>query len=641
MKFTFTFAIIFAFITNANSQPFCKVYSESQKSAFRQAQLLVTGADYDVKYHRCEWQVDPANPGITGKVTTYFQSISGLSSVEFDFSDSMTVDSITGQNANLAFTHANNIIHITLNNALTVGAVDSVAIYYHGIPSSSGFGSFTYDKHGSDSIPIASTLSEPYGASDWWPCKQTTYDKVDSADILITCPSNNLAGSNGKLMSITPAGNNHIIHWQVRYPMVTYLFGISVTEYAHYSHYLHLQGGDSLEILNYVYRDDSAAAAASSPDIVRIISNYDSLFIEYPFKNEKYGHAQWNWGGGEEHQTMSFMSDLNFSLMAHECGHQWFGDYITCGSYEDIWLNEGFATYLEALSEEFLIGSANWENWKSVVRADITLYPDGSVLCTDTTDLSRLFDFRLTYEKGAFVNHMLRWELGDSTYFAALRNYLNDPALKYGFARTPDLKHHLETTSGTNLTTFFDQWYYHEGYPTYDVQWNFNSGIATVQINQLQSHPSVSFFKMHVPIKFIGVSGDTTVVFDHNFSGEMFTTPLSFTPTSVQFDPEQWILSGNNTVTFNSSIGIQKIDGSEFAIYPNPVNDRLFIQSNNYKGKSSVELINNVGQKVFEAVITIENNSFNEINVSTLPVGIYTVVINSETGRTAGRVCKY
>ena len=120
MKFKFTLAIILIFITNAYSQPFCKVYTENQKNAFRQAQLLVTGADYDVKYHRCEWQVDPANPGLVGKVTTYFQSISGLSSVEFDFSDSMTVDSITGQNANLSFTHTNNIIHITASNKTRV-----------------------------------------------------------------------------------------------------------------------------------------------------------------------------------------------------------------------------------------------------------------------------------------------------------------------------------------------------------------------------------------------------------------------------------------------------------------------------------------------------------------------------------------
>jgi aminopeptidase N len=640
MKITSTWTILLFLSIQSFAQQFnCRTYDANQVTAFRQNQLLNTGADYDVIYHRCEWQVDPAVQGLTGKVTTYFSAITIVNTVEFDLMDTLTVDSVTEQNATVSFTHTNNILSINLNNTLSTGQVDSVSIYYHGIPPNTGFGSFFYSSH--NGIPLLGTLSEPYGARDWWPCKQTTYDKVDSADILITCPSNNLAASNGKLISAISAGGNSTFHWQTRYPMTTYLFALCVSEYAQYHDTLMLQGGDTLDILNYVYRSDSAVSVTQSPAILDIISLYDSLFIEYPFKKEKYGHCQWTWGGGEEHQTMSFVSDLNFQLIAHECAHQWFGDYITCGSYEDIWLNEGFATYLEALCEQFIQGSVPWENWKMVVRSDITALPDGSVLCTDTTDLNRLFDYRLTYEKGAFVNHMLRWELGDSAYFTGLQQYLHDSTLAYGFAKTPDLKAHLENASGLNLTTFFDQWYYNQGFPTYDVQWNYQSGVASVQINQTQSDPSVNFFKMHVPIKFQGATSDTIVVFDHNFSGEIFTFPLSFNPTLVVFDPEIWILSNNNTVTFNTSIDVQSLlSNDEFIVYPNPASEKIFIRNKNIAGKTTVELFNNIGQNVFEKELVFEINSANEIDISALPSGIYSMTISNGHSRFTSRVNK-
>src|SRR5262249_23701080 len=148
------------------------------------------------------------------------------------------------------------------------------------------------------------------------------------------------------------------------------------------------------------------SAATNLPLVMNFLSMYDTLLIQYPFANEKYGHCQFNWGGGMEHQTMTFMDSYDFLLIGHELAHQWFGDRVTCGNWEDIWLNEGFATYFEALCENEFLGASAWTSWKQNTRNNITSAADGSVKCSDTTDFNRIFDDRLSYNKGAFLLHM-------------------------------------------------------------------------------------------------------------------------------------------------------------------------------------------------------------------------------------------
>jgi len=293
----------------------------------------------------------------------------------------------------------------------------------------------------------------------------------------------------------------------------------------------------------------------------------------YPFSNEKYGHAQFGWGGGMEHQTMSFMGAFNFGLVAHECAHQWFGDHITCGSWEDIWLNEGFATYFEGLTVQRYFPN-NWMNWKQGKINNITSAPDGSVRCDDTTSVARIFSGRLTYNKGAYLLNMLRWKLGDSAFFAALKNYLNDPALAGGYAKTPQLKAHLETASGQNLTNFFNQWYYGQGHPSYEIVFNQNDTKVIATINQTQSHSSVSFFEMPVPIRFIGVTQDTTIVFNHLYSGQTFTTTVNFPIISIKIDPDLQLISANNKW---KNVSTTNNLNDAISVYPNPVSNQVNI----------------------------------------------------------------
>ena len=223
----------------------------------------------------------------------------------------------------------------------------------------------------------------------------------------------------------------------------------------------------------------------------------------YPYSKEKYGHAEFGWGGGMEHTTMTFMGGWNRGLIAHELAHQWFGNKVTCGSWEDIWLNEGFATYLAALVIENFDGETSFKAWRSSSINYITSQSSGSTFVTDTTSVNRIFDGRLSYNKGAMILHMLRYKLGDDPFFQGIKNYLADPKIAYGYARTIDLQRHLEAVSSIDLTEFLNDWFLGEGYPTYQVTWYQNPTNKEVQftVNQNQSHSSVSFFEMPLACK--------------------------------------------------------------------------------------------------------------------------------------------
>lgn len=596
-----------------------------------QTMLSSVPDNYDLKYHRFEWVVDPNAYYIQGAITSYFvPTTPGFGEIDFDCSHVLTVDSVVYHGSPVTFNlTAGDALQITLPGVIPVSTLDSISVFYQGAPVSTGFGSFNQSTHAG--TPVIWTLSEPFGAMDWWPCKQSLNDKIDSIDVIVTTPAAYRVASNGLLISEVPNGLNKTYHWQSHYPIAAYLVAIGVTNYAVYHNYLHLSPTDSLDILNYVYPENLSTAQAQTPDILNVIALYDSLFILYPFSNEKYGHCQFSWGGGQEHQTMSYVINFSHSLIAHECAHQWFGDKVTCGSWEDIWLNEGFATYMEGLTEEFLFPST-WYNWKLGRKNSITSVPNGSVLCTDTNDINRIFSGRLSYDKGGYVLHMLRWVMGDSAFFQSLRNYLNDPALAYGYAKTPDLKNHLEATSGLNLTTFLQQWYYHQGYPTYQVRWFYNGTNLTVKINQTQSDPSVTFFEMPVPVRFQAAGHDTTLVFDHIFSGQVFNVSLNFNPTTVTFDPDLWILSKNNTVVLDPLLSVNEpVSATAFDVYPNPATDELIVElKNNSAPGYEVDVMDMPGHIVIHQLNSLSPKT--KIDLKHIAPGMYFIRVKTENG---------
>ena len=222
---------------------------------------------------------------------------------------------------------------------------------------------------------------------------------------------------------------------------------------------------------------------------------------------------------------------LDRNLIAHELAHQWFGDKITCGSWKDIWLNEGFATYLSGLTIEDLDGNSAFTTWKQQRINSITSLTNGAVYLSDadTTSVSRIFDGRLSYNKGAMVLHMLRKKLGDTDFFQGVKNYLSDVNHAFAYAKTEDFIAIMETTSGLDLTEFFSDWLYNQGYPSYTIQWHQSGNQLFTTISQAQSDPSVSFFEVPIPIKVNGTLGESLYLTLNNVTnGQMFTNTVNF-----------------------------------------------------------------------------------------------------------------
>jgi len=594
------------------------------------------GANYNITYHHLQFEVDPAIYFIKGSVTTYFKTkAEQVNQIDFDLSTALTVDSVVYHRQKINFDHTNDVLTIHLPTSLNLNSLDSLSVHYQGIPATSdGFGAFAASTH--SGVPVMWTLSEPYGAKDWWPCKQGQNDKTDSMDVVIVHPAGYKAASNGVLVSeIVKNGKMHT-HWRHRHPVEAYLVAFAVTNYAVYSDYVPFGVNDSIEILNYVYPENLVMAQTQTPATIPIMQLFNRLFINYPFANEKYGHAQFGWGGGMEHQTMSFMANFGINLIAHELSHQWFGDYITCSSWKNIWLNEGFATYCVSLSIENQVINKDWNTYKRNEIGYITSQPGGSLYVDDTTSVYRIFDSRLSYSKGGMVLHMLRWVVGDSAFFKGIRAYLQDKKLANAFASTENFQQHMEVESGMNLDKFFTDWVYGQGYPEYTITWgqdDKNYGI--VKIEQKQSHASVDFFNIKIPILFAGEGKDTLMVFDPTFSGQEFPWELDFKVSSIYFDPDVWLVCSPTTI---QQLKLAS-DKETLIISPNPVNDILTVRTYDNTVYESVIFYNLSGQKVKEYGKTESAKSFN-FDLTDMKVGSYFMVLNEKKSKTVKKIMK-
>lgn len=594
--------------------------------------------NYDLRYHRFEWYIDPAVHYIWGTVTTYFVPTEpNVQTLFMQLSDSLKVEEIRYRGRALAHEHSpGDWLALYFPEPLAEGQLDSVSIRYQGAPPDAGR-SFEQDEH--LGTPIIWTLSQPYGAKDWWPCKQTLNDKADSIDIALSVPTGYTGVGNGVKVGERTRGDTATFFFQHRYPIPAYHVAIAATNYEVVTHYF-VRGQDSMPVVNYIYPEDSTFYRTETRRAVEFMQIFDTLLTPYPFFDELYGHAQFDWPGGMEHQTMSFMYNFDYALVGHELAHAWAGNLVTCGSWQDIWINEGLTDYLTGMTYQYLFDGKYWPLFKERHLAVVLREPDGSVYvpAEDTLDVSRTFNGRLTYRKGALVLNTLRWTLGDEAFIRGLRGYFSDPELRFGYARTSDLQRHFEQAADTNLTEYFADWVYGEGYPIYTVEAEQTRDSLLVRITQRSSHPSVDFFDVDVPLALYFAEGDSQVVrLPQRQSVQRFALPVSRPIDSLRFDPELWLVAKLDTLQFWR----QSVAPDGLAVYPQPVSDELYVR---WKPEvvevGALSLFDLRGTRLFHAQKNTNWQPNFRIPMASYPAGMYLLRLETPEGTIALKVVK-
>jgi aminopeptidase N len=494
--------------------------------------------------------LDPNQRYIAGEVTYVLSLTSFRQELVVDLDEALFVDSAWTPSGTLFFRQ--DAVQLRLQGGPEGWAADSTyrfTIRFAGVPplNPNGFGSFMTAKHGPDSIPVLWTLSQPYGCRDWWPAFQSLGIRADTTALTVNIPLGYRVGGPGLLQRIDTLGNRVVYHWQHNYSMPPYLLGLAVSEYEQLEQWLPMVGGnDSVYVLDYVYREDTAYAFPRLRVLLPpMLQLFTDLFGPYPYKSEKYGHMQISiFSGGMEHSTMSSMGSWDYSLMAHELAHQWFGNKVTCASWSDIWVNEGFATWMTGLTLERLLDNGFWwPGWKVLTRQSALRQSSGSIFVRDTSLTSTIFFQRLTYHKASFVIHALRYQLGDSALLAGLRNFINDPALVWAFATTEHIRFHLEQASGKDLRNYFDRYIYGEGYPRYQLNWQQQGNKLQLHTRQLTPDARAFPFHLQLPVRIYGGNDSIDLAIDFKGVQRVDNWEVPFQVDSVVFDPDVFILS--------------------------------------------------------------------------------------------------
>lgn len=578
-----------------NAMHFCAAEKQQQGISANKATIATPEEDYyDVKYVKFNIELSNLNTTVSGDVTTTaVTNVANFGTYAFELDSLIIIDSFKLNNQLQLVISNGKVRRVTMPVPMAQGVPFTVQVFYHGT-APAGTGAFFTGGLNHVQLPSGTHImyseSDPDFADDWWPCKQSIQDKIDSVDMWVTVPSACKVGSNGLLKQVTSMpGSKLRYEWKTQYPIAYYLISVAVAPYAERNYYMHFTDGsnDSMLIQNFVY--DSAtymnAANAAALDSTGVIVDYlSTLYGKYPFYKEKYGHCIAEpLGGGMEHQTMTTLAYALTTLISHEMGHQWFGDHVTYGTWADIWLSEGFATYTEQLFVEHFWGAQAVYNYRTGVFNNVMTGPGnagGSVYVDDTTNVNRIFNSRLTYSKGAAVAHMLRYLApADSLYFKALRQYQQQYAS--GIAITADLQNVFEQVYGQDLDSFFNQWVYREGYPTYGGKYYQQGNQVYLHLDQTTSKPSsVPVFWMPVQLRLKSAAGDTIVSVFNDKASQTYVMTWDKSITGFDIDPNNHIVNKTATVSQDASImSVENIVSNPVQVFPNPATDRWFVMN--------------------------------------------------------------
>lgn len=517
------------------------------RSLFEAADDLREMENFDVHYYRIAIELDFDNEFIESSNLIHLQIMENdVNTIQVHLADFLIVDEIIQNTQTLSYTHQDGIIEIILDSVYNSGDEISLEIFYSGYPNLRLEDGIKFEEH--SGVPVVFSMVSPRGARKWWPCKDTPADKPDSLDIWITYPSEYVCASNGNLQEeIYHANGTKTSKWHESYPVATYLTSFAITNYQMYSFVWEYQG-QQMMVDNFIYPEQATASTilyASCFDMLTFLSDTYGIF---PFINEKYGHATCtNLGAvAMEHQTCTSFDAgyitnpaAEYTVM-HELGHSWAGNSLSIGSWSNVWLKEGFASYSEALWAENLYGEQGLQDY---MQAEDTgsalnecLYRDESL------GANHIFN-SVVYNKGSWTVHMLRWVLGDDDFFDLLPYYFQHPDFIYGNVFTEDLKNCAETIAGYDLDWFFDQWFYNYGRPYYNFA-TYSSATVDSIIIAIESIGSMGDpFSMFVPLRLNDA--------DHRLwteAGLNHCTIFSDEEIySLQWDADNWVLDGGFT----------------------------------------------------------------------------------------------
>jgi aminopeptidase N len=533
--------------------------------------------DYDITHYFLDIEVSPLNTDISGKASiTASSTVANLQQITLQLIHAMQVDSILLNDQDVSFSHENNELQIQTLQPISEGQFFTVTVFYHG--NSIGWG-VTQGYNEEYETNVTWSLSESFHAKEWWPTKEVLSDKADSATIILTTDKAYTAVSNGVLYKKEAVGGNKVsYHWKTRYPINYYLVSFAVADYQEYTFHADLGNSDSVLVQNFVYdapgyleefQDDIDETAA-------MITLFSELLGTYPYSKEKYGHALSELGGGMEHQTITTLGRFTFLLVAHELVHQWFGDYVTCASWQDIWINEGFASYGEYLALEFLEGREAADEWMKISHQYAFQEPGGSVYIPfeDSNNEQRIFNLALSYKKGAAIIHTLRYLIDDDPlFFKILRNFLY--TYKNSVATGEDFLSIVNQLTDRDFNWFFQEWYYGKGFPEYEVSWQQVNDSVELELFQVNSASTGAVFTTPVELKLLSSGKDTLITL---FPAQDLTTKKIYFSEEVLdiiVDPDNWILNKDKYFTY---ISPRENTEDNIRIYPNPFRDFLNLE---------------------------------------------------------------
>lgn len=586
---------------------------------------------YDVKYYGLDLSVQPWNTQIDGSLRLVAEIVQDQTRfLVLELLNQLTVTNVTVDGLPLSYEHTDNVVVIDLGSEYSAGTLVSSKIFYHGEPTSSGFFNGIQSQDNGLGDPVLWTLSEPHNARQWFPCKQVLSDKADSVYIAITTPDGFMAASNGLLKNVTQLPDNKVRHeWKSYYPIAYYLISMAVANYQEYSFYAPLRENlDSVLVQNFIY--DRPGVLENNKEIIDktapMISLMSDLWGNYPFASEKYGHAMAPMGGAMEHQTISTMGYFGFDITAHELAHHWFGNNVTCATWNDIWINEGFASYGEYLSREFLLGPESANQWMISAHNSVKSMPDGSVYvpAMELSDVFRIFNGRLSYKKGAAILHQLRFELNDDDLFFSIMEEFQ-VAFADSVATGDDFRRMVDHATGSSWEWFFDQWYYGEGYPIYELKWWQEDNQLFIRSAQSTSANFPEFFKGALEFKVTSNGSEETIRVFQDEVLQTFQFDVNDVVKQIEFDPRNFMLQ-NHTIWDSTETG--NIPVNKIKVYPNPVRDKLIIEFPVDQLPGRFSLYDSRGREI-PGFTEIQSTS---IDFSALSEGLYILALESNRG---------